>query len=75
MNTLRELGWLATVLPLSNSRWGRWGFPAHLWDVESQGWKAPIQEIEDWLDSLYVPLRKTKFEIAESPSDQILARI
>jgi hypothetical protein len=73
MNTLRELGWLATVLPLSNRRWGRWGFPKHLWDVENQSWKAPIQEIENWLDSLYVPLGEV--EIVESTSDRILARI
>ncbi|MDH4212773.1 MAG: winged helix-turn-helix transcriptional regulator [Candidatus Thorarchaeota archaeon] len=49
MDTLRSLKWAVIVSPLSSGIWGQWQFPFSLWDVESQCWQSPKDEIATWL--------------------------
>ena len=66
METMRDLGWDASVSLLSGSMWGQWSFPVSLWNVEHQRWGAPIEEINSWLAQLDRELEAGVQETAES---------
>ncbi len=52
METIRDLGWRASVSLLGASIGGQFSFPIELWNVEQQAWDAPIEKIDSWLVQL-----------------------
>jgi hypothetical protein len=75
MNSLRELQWNVTILPLTSGVYGDWGFPYHLWNVENQGWNTPHLHINEWLNSLHTKPKKIWVELPNDSSEQVLAQV
>jgi DNA-binding Lrp family transcriptional regulator len=68
METIRDLGWHASVSLLGGSIWGQWSFPVNLWNVEHQRWDAPIERIDSWLVQLDHEL---EVEVKEAPESHV----
>jgi hypothetical protein len=75
LNTLRELQWNVEALPLTRGVYGDWTFPYELWDVENQGWNAPQEKIDEWLESLLITPRKLLVDFPESSNEQMLTHV
>lgn len=68
METIRGLGWHASVSLLGSSMGGQWSFPIELWNVEQQAWDAPIEQIDSWLAQLD---RELEVEVKEASEKRV----
>ena len=68
METIRGLGWHASVSLLGPNMGGQWSFPIELWNVEQQAWDAPIEQIDSWLAQLD---RELEVEVKEASEKRV----